>query len=160
MVDGPSTIDGVELWARIFLPHGLSLRTTLAYAFGEGPNPQARPQDSSLPYEERVPLSRIPPFNGTVEARWDIESLFYIGAALRWAILQDRLAPTDRSDARIPDGGTPGYGVVDLRAGVRVGRQLVLSLVSENLFDAAYRVHGSSINGPGCGLLFAAEAGL
>lgn len=156
---GSSIIDGVEVWGRAFLPFDLSLRATLAYAYGEGPNPQPPPEDASLPYEERVPLSRVPPLNGTVELRWDAPSRLYLGAGLRWAALQDRLAPTDRSDARIPEGGTPGYAVLDLRAGFRIRRELVLSAVFENVFDAAYRVHGSSVNGPGRGILFAVEAG-
>jgi len=156
---GSSTIDGFEIWGRAFLPFDLSVRATLAYAYGEGPNPQPPPEDASLPYEERVPLSRVPPLNGTVELRWDAPSRLYLGAGIRWATLQDRLAPTDRSDARIPEGGTPGYAVLDLRAGLRVRRELVVSAVFENLFDAAYRVHGSSVNGPGRGVLFAVEAG-
>lgn len=156
---GPSIIDGFELWGRAFLPFNLSIRATLAYAYGEGPNPQPPPEDTSLPYEERVPLSRIPPLNGSVELRWDARSSLYLGAGLRWAALQDRLAPTDRSDARIPAGGTPGYAVFDLRAGYRVRRELVVSAILENVFDAAYRVHGSSVNGPGRGVLFAVEAG-
>jgi iron complex outermembrane receptor protein/hemoglobin/transferrin/lactoferrin receptor protein len=156
---GSSIIDGVEVWGRAFLPFDLSLRATLAYAYGEGPNPQPPPKDASLPYEERVPLSRVPPLNGTAELRWDAPSRLYLGAGIRWAALQNRLAPTDRSDARIPEGGTPGYAVLDLRAGLRVHRELVVSAVFENVFDAAYRVHGSSVNGPGRGVLFAVEAG-
>jgi iron complex outermembrane receptor protein/hemoglobin/transferrin/lactoferrin receptor protein len=158
--EGPSIIDGIELSARAWLPFGLTLRGTVAYARGEGPNPQARPQDPSIPYEERVPLSRVPPLNGTVEIRWEPHPMAYAGAGLRWAALQDRLAPTDRSDARIPLGGTPGYAVLDVRAGVRVERELIVSAVLENVLDAAYRVHGSSVNGPGRGIILSLEAGL
>jgi hypothetical protein len=35
-----------------------------------------------------------------------------------------------------------------------------VALVVENLADAAYRTHGSSINGPGRGVLLQLEAGL
>ncbi|PKN36255.1 MAG: hypothetical protein CVU63_17170, partial [Deltaproteobacteria bacterium HGW-Deltaproteobacteria-20] len=116
--------------------------------------------DSRLPYEDRVPLSRVPPLNGTLDVRWSPSPPTYFGADLRWARLQDRLAPTDLNDPRIPLGGTPGYAVFDLRAGWRMQRRLVLAAVLENLFDSAYRVHGSSVNGPGRGVSISLEAGL
>jgi iron complex outermembrane receptor protein/hemoglobin/transferrin/lactoferrin receptor protein len=39
-------------------------------------------------------------------------------------------------------------------------RRLVFAAVLENLFDSAYRVHGSSVNGPGRGVSLSLEAGL
>ena len=80
--------------------------------------------------------------------------------ATRWALTQTRLALSDRFDARIPEGGTPGFAVVDFSAGYRLGRALVLAMVLENLADAPYRYHGSSVNGAGRGLRFMLEAGL
>ena len=145
------------------LPLGFSLRATVALAHGEGPNPEPRPDtasDSATPYEETVPLSRIPPLNGVVETRWQSPVGVYLGGAMRWATLQDRLAPSDRNDARIPLGGTPGFAVVDLRAGYRFERQLLLSLVGEVWADSAYRYHGSSVNGPGRGVVVHFEGGL
>ncbi len=159
-VDGEATIDGAELSFRARLPPDVRLLGTVAYAIGEGPNPADRPSNASLPYEDRVPLSRVPPLNGTLDVRWSLARLAYLGAAMRWAKHQSRLAPTDLSDARIPLGGTPGYAVFDLRAGWRMQRRLVLAAVLENLFDSAYRVHGSSVNGPGRGVLISMEAGL
>jgi iron complex outermembrane receptor protein/hemoglobin/transferrin/lactoferrin receptor protein len=50
--------------------------------------------------------------------------------------------------------------VVDLRAGYRFGSRLALSVVFENVADAAYRVHGSSIQGPGRGVIVALSGGL
>jgi outer membrane receptor protein involved in Fe transport len=50
--------------------------------------------------------------------------------------------------------------VLDLRAGYRIRRDLVLAAVLENVGDAAYRWHGSSVNGAGRGLLVSVEAGL
>lgn len=157
---GDATIDGFELSGRAWMAGGLSLRATLSYAHGVGPNPGEAPSDPSAAFAERVPLSRIPPLNGTVETRWSLFADAYMGLGLRWATLQDRLAPTDRSDERIPRGGTPGFAVLDARAGWRMGRELWLSVVAENLTDAAYRYHGSSVNGPGRGIIFSFEAGL
>ncbi len=159
-VAGASTVDGVELSARTWLPHGVVLRGTLSYARGEGPNPQERPADPRVPYQARVPLSRIPPLNGTLEATWGGPRGVHVGGGLRWAQAQTRLAPSDRSDARIPEGGTPGFAVFDLRAGWRQGRSLAVSMVLENVGDAAYRYHGSSVNGAGRGVIVMMESGL
>jgi outer membrane receptor protein involved in Fe transport len=158
-LEGEAIIWGAEGSAKLKLPGGVSLRSTLSYAWGDGPNPQDRPADPALAYEERVPLSRIPPLNGTVELLWRNYGAWG-GAALRWATLQDRLALGDVSDERIPRGGTPGYAVLDLRAGYRLDSNILASVVFENVTDEAYRHHGSSVNGPGRGFIFSLEAGL
>lgn len=159
--EADSIIDGAELSFRARPIRELRVLGTVAYAYGSGPNPAARPSDPSLPYEERVPLSRVPPLNGTLDVRWSLDLRAYAGAAVRWALAQDRLAPTDLNDPRIPLGGTPGYAVFDLRAGWGMEeRRLVFAAVLENVFDAAYRVHGSAVNGPGRGVLLSMEAGL
>lgn len=152
-LQSPATITGAEASLRLWLPAALTLRATVAYARGSGPNPQD-------PEAEEVPLSRIPPLHGSADLRWRSPHGLYAGAALRWATTQDRLAISDRSDARIPAGGTPGFGVVDLRGGFRYGRHAVVSLVVENVGDTAYRHHGSSIQGPGRGAVIQVEAGL
>ncbi|MEZ4339443.1 MAG: TonB-dependent receptor [Sandaracinaceae bacterium] len=142
---GLATLFGAEGGATVRLPEGVTARATVAFAWGEGPDPSG---------EGRVPLSRVPPLNGTVEGRWrHAETGIYAGAILRWAATQDRLAPSDAADARIPVGGTPGWATVDLSAGWRFDEHLLLALVVENLFDIAYRVHGSSINAPGVGVM-------
>ncbi len=155
-VDRASTIDGVELALRARLGDDVVARATFAWAIGRGPDPSG----ASSSGNRDVPLSRIAPMNGTAELRWSPVSRAWLGAGVRWAGAQTRLAPTDRSDARIPIGGTPGFALLDLRAGYRIDRRMVVSAVLENLFDAAYRHHGSSINGPGRSILFAFETGL
>jgi outer membrane receptor protein involved in Fe transport len=152
-----SEVRGIEGALRVRLPIGLSARATVAFAWGEGPNLGDPPSDPAIPFNRRVPLSRIPPVNGSVEARWSHRVGVAVGAALRWAGPQSRLAVADRSDARIPVGGTPGFAVLDLRASYRVERRLVLALVFENVIDSTYRYHGSSVNGPGRGVLFSLE---
>lgn len=159
--DAPSTILGTEAAAYARIPGGFTLRATVAYAFGEGPNPGQPPSDPDIPWQARVPLSRIPPLNGTVELRWHWREVgLFAGAGLRWATGQDRLALSDQGDERIPPGGTPGYALFDLRAGWRFRNRALLALVFENITDEAYRVHGSSINGPGRGLILHLEVGL
>lgn len=148
---------GFEGGATVYLPEAVTVRATGAWAWGDAPNTSSRPGEP-IHGQVRVPLSRVPPLNGTVETRWrHLATGIYVVAALRWALAQRRLAPSDLSDARIPEGGTPGYAVVDLRAGIRLEDRLRIAFVFENVFDAAYRVHGSSINGPGRGLLAAVD---
>jgi outer membrane receptor protein involved in Fe transport len=146
---GLGTIFGAEASATAFLPEGVTVRASVTYAWGEGP---------SAIDDTRVPFSRIPPLHGSLEGRWrHAESGAYAGAILRWAATQDRLAPSDTADARIPAGGTPGWATMDLMAGWRLEDRVLLALVVENLFDVAYRVHGSSINAPGIGVMTSAS---
>ncbi|MFO0759603.1 MAG: TonB-dependent receptor [Byssovorax sp.] len=151
-VGGESIVDGFEGAARVTFPRGLSARGTVAFTFGEGPNPAVA--------GERIPLSRMPPLNGTAELRWESPWNAYFGAAMRWSLKQDRLAITDMKDKRIPIGGTPGFTVFDLRAGYRFKPYFRAGLVFENLGDAVYRYHGSSVNGPGRSLSVSVEGGL
>ncbi|MFT5359357.1 MAG: outer membrane receptor protein involved in Fe transport [Polyangiales bacterium] len=142
--DAQAVILGTEGGATLHLPAEVTLRATYQFAWSEGPNTGAAENADA-----RVPLSRTPPPGGTLEGRWlHAKSGVYVGAAVLWAAAQRRLAPSDEADARIPVGGTPGYGLVDLRVGYR-NAHFRAHLVFQNVFDAAYRVHGSSINGPG-----------
>ncbi|MBX7195641.1 MAG: TonB-dependent receptor [Sandaracinaceae bacterium] len=145
---------GAEASIRVVTPFGLGATATVAYAWGEGPSPARIPD----PDELRVPLSRVPPLNGTVELRYaHDETHLVVGVAMRWAAAQDRLALSDRRDPRIPIGGTPAYAVFDLRAGWRFEHYLQLTAVFENVFDQVYRVHGSGVNGPGRGVVVQLE---
>lgn len=154
----PSTIIGVEGVALLELPRGLRLRNTIAWTWGQGPNLADPPTDSTLAYAEWVPLSRIPPLNGTLELVWKPSGGLMLSGAMRWAARQDRLAIADRSDGRIPLGGTPGFSVFDARIGYRWRNRVVAALVLENLADTPYRYHGSSVNGAGRSLLFSIDA--
>lgn len=152
LVNAPGVADlrGGEVTARARLPLGFGLRAAASYVWGEGP--------SLGDGATRVPLSRVPPPHGFVEASWRLDERLGGAAVLRWAGEQRRLAMADLSDPRIPPGGTPGFALVDLRAWVRV-KGLFVSLVLENLFDTAWRAHGSSVNGPGRGVLLSVGVG-
>ena len=75
------------------------------------------------------------------------------GPSLRGAVFfagrQDRLNPGDKSDHRINPAGTPGFAVVNLQASWPITRAFDVALGVENVFDEAYRIHGSGIDGPG-----------
>ncbi|MCK9460510.1 MAG: hypothetical protein M0R80_12805 [Proteobacteria bacterium] len=49
--------------------------------------------------------------------------------------------------------------MLDLRASYRLRDLLLVSLAFENAFDAAYRCHGSSVNGPGRGIALLVDLG-
>jgi iron complex outermembrane receptor protein/hemoglobin/transferrin/lactoferrin receptor protein len=156
---GEAVILGTEGSVR-WSPHErVGLTATASYAWSEGPAPASR-ADEDGEGEGREPLSRTPPLNGTFEALWKPWGGLYLGAGVRWATAQDRLALQDQSDGRIPIGGTPGFVVVDARAGWRWGDRGMINVVFENLTDAAYRYHGSSVNGPGRGVIAQVELGL
>jgi iron complex outermembrane receptor protein/hemoglobin/transferrin/lactoferrin receptor protein len=155
---GLSEVRGIEAALRVELPIDLVARATLSYTWGESPRLGAPPTGIML--GDRVPLSRIPPLNGTVELWWTHKAGIGIGASLRWAAAQDRLAIADYADGRIPRYGTPGFAVLDLRAWYRLATKLKVGLTVENVLDSPYRYHGSSVNGPARGAMLTLEAGL
>lgn len=153
-----SELRGAEGAVRFLLPAGFTFRATLSYVWSEGPRVGSLAQGvDGVVLDDRVPLSRTPPLNGTVEAAWQHRLGFGLGAALQWAIAQERLAIADYSDGRIPKYGTPGFAVVHLRASYRVGSKLLIAAVLENLLDSPYRFHGSSVNGAGRGAMVQLE---
>jgi outer membrane receptor protein involved in Fe transport len=108
----------------------------VAYAFGQNTTADE-------------PMRRIPPLNGLLGVRYEGTGGWWLQASLQAAGRQDRLAAGDRDDYRIPPGGTPGWQVVDLFAGLPVGDRFTVSFGALNLFDRAYRTHGSGIDGYG-----------
>ncbi|MEE2644008.1 MAG: TonB-dependent receptor [Myxococcota bacterium] len=119
-----------------------------SYARGEGPSPIERERRLG----RKRPLSRVPPLNGWVTLSQTLtDPSLELAWDWRWARAQDALSYGDELDLRIPFGGTPGYQLHNLRLDLKGEEGLRLSLLLENIFDRAYRVHGSSINGAGRG---------
>ena len=94
------------------------------------------------------PMRRIPPLNGLARVLWR-PSDWWLDGTFRWATAQARLAAGDRDDHRIAPGGTPGWSTLDLSAGRPLGSRLILRGGVSNIFDEAYRTHGSGIDGAG-----------
>jgi outer membrane receptor protein involved in Fe transport len=131
---GEAYIRGAEaafLWK--VSPH-FDLNSSISYTYGQ-----------NVTNDE--PLRRIPPLNGKLGAVYSLKKLFVSGELL-FATKQDRLAAGDVSDNRIPDGGTPGWEVVNLFAGYRLAF-VNLKVGFENILNEDYRTHGSGINGVG-----------
>jgi len=134
-----SYLNGVEWAGECLLDAGWSVYGNFAYQYGQN-------------LEDDIPLSRIPPTQGIVGLRWrDEERRNWIDVYAWLVRKQDRLNFQDFTDARIPVGGTPGYQTYNVRVGRTLGvcRNHQVSLTLENLFDEAYRVHGSGVDGAG-----------
>jgi outer membrane receptor protein involved in Fe transport len=97
-----------------------------------------------------APMSKIPPLSGTAGLRWATrENRFWAEYLFRWAARQDRLGIRDLDDPRIPEGGTPGFAVHGLGAGVNLAPRISVSAGLENLTDELYRNHASGVDNAG-----------
>jgi outer membrane receptor protein involved in Fe transport len=93
------------------------------------------------------PFRRIPPLNGRVGLYYQRKSA-WSRAEWLYAGKQARLAKGDIDDNRIPDGGTPGWSIINLYAGYQF-KWLTLSGELHNILNKAYRTHGSGVEGYG-----------
>jgi iron complex outermembrane receptor protein/hemoglobin/transferrin/lactoferrin receptor protein len=146
-------VRGVELDAHVQLPAGVSLLGAATWTRGDR-------QTSAEPADPREPLSRLPPTHGVFAVRFAIARDYFAETAARWALAQDRLSAADLADARIPPGGTPGFGVVDVRAGARIRDDLRVTVAVENLANSRWRVHGSGVDGAGLNVVVAVSGGV
>lgn len=95
------------------------------------------------------PLRRIPPINGCFGLNfYPLESM-HIRTEYLFAGMQDRLSSGDIADDRIQDGGTPGWNIVSISAGFNGLHWMDIHMGINNLFDTAYRIHGSGVDGYG-----------
>lgn len=133
---GNAFIWGFEADGELALSSPLMLNGSITYTYGEVTS-------------RGEPMRRIPPLNGLLALRLTPTSRVWMEAATRFATRQARLAAGDIADHRIPAGGTPGWATVGVNAGYRVSETLDLVGGVQNLFDEAYRTHGSGIDGPG-----------
>ncbi len=131
---GKAVVKGVELDMQTELSSVYSLRGSLTYTYGK-----------NITKDE--PFRRIPPLFGDLSLKYDNKKHFIIVQALV-ASKQGRLSSGDIDDHRIPDGGTPGWFVANIKTGV-VLKSLNINLALNNIFNEAYRVHGSGIDGFG-----------
>ncbi len=95
----------------------------------------------------KEPMRRIPPFNGTVQIRYENHG-WYMMLEDMLANAQTRLAQGDKDDNRIPAGGTPGWNLINFYGGYR-GNVFSFSAGLQNIQNTDYRTHGSGINGMG-----------
>ncbi len=129
-----ANIYGVEVSVNRQLLSCWYLYGNMAYTFGE-----------SMPDKE--PLRRIPPLFGMAGLRYSRHRLD-VRAEWQAAAHQSRLSTDDRADERIPENGTPGWNLLNLHATYHQSWYQI-SCTLGNVFDYAYRMHGSGVDGYG-----------
>lgn len=106
----------------------------------------------SYTYGENIskgePMRRIPPLNGRLGLRANFNSNFNLMAEWVFAAEQARLSSGDISDDRIAEGGTSGWNLVNIYGGYD-HKYFSINASLQNLFDQAYRIHGSGVDGIG-----------
>ena len=141
-------IDGVAAEMQLTVSTLATLEASYSYTRGR----ELEQVDGS--WQEAGYMRRIPPHQGTFASRINFPGGVFVLPQVQWAAKQDQLSGGDIKDKRIPDGGTPGYAVLHLRAGV-VMPDSSLRLGVENVLDKAYKTHGSGVYMPGRNLYVA-----
>ncbi|MCZ6596454.1 MAG: TonB-dependent receptor [Planctomycetota bacterium] len=161
---GEVEIYGVEAGGRVRLGDGSPYWAAASATLTRG-----RQFDKTLdPGDGATDARRIPPPFGRIalEVRLptDHEASFWrldwADVELLWADDQDHLNPQDRTDPRIDPAGTPGWAVLNVDVGGRLGGEGSRSswrLGLHNVFDKEYRVHASGFDAPGRGLVVGIE---
>ncbi|VAW24829.1 TonB-dependent receptor [hydrothermal vent metagenome] len=129
-----SNIMGVETESGIQFNKHISITNNLTWLYGKD-------------LTKNTPMRRIPPLNGKLALRYS-KSSFFCETDFLFATKQDRLSSGDIDDHRIPDGGTPGWSILNTKLGY-VWRNFSVNSGIQNIFNKAYRAHGSGVDGYG-----------
>jgi outer membrane receptor protein involved in Fe transport len=136
---GEARLRGVEAEADVELIKSLNAFGNVTYTYGEN-------------ITRNEPMRRIPPLFGRVGLRYQPASGLWLKAEWAAAGEQDRLAAGDKSDVRIAvrleDGVMPSWNILNLYAGYNY-KSFALSVIGQNLFNQAYRIYASGIDGYG-----------
>lgn len=127
-------IQGVETAWELELGKSWKAGFSLTYTYGQN-------------ITKNEPVRRIPPLFGRINTEYSLKNL-WIGAEWLGAAKQERLAAGDKSDNRIPAGGTPGWSIFNLNAGYDLNL-LRINFSLQNLLNEDFRYHGSGINSQG-----------
>lgn len=135
-------IQGIESTLQFTWTTHLSVEGALAWQYGQ-----------NVTRDE--PQRRIPPLFGRTAVQYT-RNAYIITAESLFAGKQDRLAAGDKSDNRIPTGGTPGWMIVNCY-GAYTFRSITVRAGFWNLLNVDYRYHGSGVNGVGRSATFGLE---
>jgi iron complex outermembrane receptor protein/hemoglobin/transferrin/lactoferrin receptor protein len=149
--NGQSTIDGTQVYQRINIEEAklrgfesdieylvtstLLAKANITYTYGENTS-------------NSEPMRRIPPLFGSLNLLWNLNSKFKLNGTIYYAGKQDRLSPGDIDDDRIAANGTPAWKSTDLSLHY-IGEKIRIQSGLKNLFNEAYRTHGSGVDGIG-----------
>ena len=131
---GKAYVAGIETNFEAKIAANFSILGNLTYTHGQN-------------VTKNEPFRRIPPLFGGLSLRYN-KKLYYVVLQTLTAGKQDRLSGGDIDDHRIQDGGTPAWSVINLKAGYQ-WKMLSFKLAFNNLFNKAYRMHGSGVDGLG-----------
>lgn len=117
-----ATMYGGEIAGQVALPFDLYASGTLSYVRGEND-------------DTNEDLAEIPPLQGQVGLRWDIDS-YFVELTERFADKQDKV------DDNLSEDKTSGWAVTDIKAGVNWAKWSLYGGIN-NLFDKFYYTHNS-----------------
>jgi outer membrane receptor protein involved in Fe transport len=129
-----SNISGIEFESGIKIDPHFSFINNITWTYGKN-------------LENDEPMRRIPPLNGKLALQYS-NSKFFAETEYLFAAKQERLSQGDIDYHRIPKGGTPGWNIVNLKVGYS-WKIISLNAGLQNIFNQAYRLHGSGIDGFG-----------
>jgi outer membrane receptor protein involved in Fe transport len=128
---GQANIQGIEGELQLRPLRYLSINSYIVYTYGHN-------------VTRNEPLRRIPPLNGMIGIRFHRVKNLDIVSEWQFAARQDRLSSGDIDDSRIPVGGTLAWNIVNLRFSYHI-KGLTINTGLLNLFNEAYRTHGSGV---------------
>lgn len=135
-------IQGIEAEAEMKLVQHVVAYGSFIYTYGQNKT-------------DNEPFRRIPPLNGRLGVSYQHRQL-YTRLEYLFAGKQTRLAKGDIDDNRIPAGGTPGWSLLNLNTGYQF-KWLAFQAELHNIFNEAYRTHGSGVEGYGRSLWISAR---
>jgi outer membrane receptor protein involved in Fe transport len=128
---GKAYIRGIEGEFKLQPLKYLTVNSYMVYTYGQN-------------VTNNEPLRRIPPLNGMLGFHFHIVKNLEILTEWQFAAKQDRLSSGDIDDSRIPEGGTPAWNIYNLRFSYQM-KGLTINTGLLNLFNEAYRTHGSGV---------------
>ncbi|RNC83352.1 MAG: TonB-dependent receptor [Balneola sp.] len=95
------------------------------------------------------PADRVPPANGIFYLDYSPVKKLSIRPQARYAFAHRRISPDEIGDIRISQNGTDGFVNLQLFINYKALDHFSIKLIADNLTDAAYREHASSLDGMG-----------
>jgi hemoglobin/transferrin/lactoferrin receptor protein len=136
---GEALVRGIEADVESAVTRSFTLSGNLTFTHGEN-------------ITKNEPMRRIPPLFGRLGVKYTYKTSLWVKGEWAMAADQSRLAAGDKSDVRIKsrlvDSVMPGWDIVNVYMGYSFSN-ISLNITAQNLFDKAYRVYASGVDGYG-----------